>query len=59
MHKIWKENSAHPESENDKGDTIISRKGIANVFCEFYSKLFLPKISLEKKYKTLKTWKQE
>ena len=30
---------AHPESENDKVETITSRKGIAHVFGEFYNKL--------------------
>ena len=39
MHKIWKEKNAHPESENDKGEKITSRKGIANLFGEFHSKL--------------------
>ena len=29
-----------PKVENDKGDTITSREGIANVFGEFYSKLY-------------------
>ena len=40
MHKIWKEKNAYPESENDNGETITSRKGIANVFGELYSKLY-------------------
>ena len=37
MHKIW---TLIPEVKNDKGETITSRKGIANVFAEFHSKLF-------------------
>ena len=42
-----------PKVKNDSGETITSRKGIANVFGE------LPKLSLEKKHKSLKTWKQK
>ena len=38
--KIWTEKNAHPESENDKGETMTYRKGAANVFGKFYSKLF-------------------
>ena len=29
----------NPKVKNEKGETITSRKGIANVFGEFYSKL--------------------
>ena len=32
-----------PKVKNDKGETITSRKGIANVFGEFYSKLYAEK----------------
>ena len=39
MHKFWKR-TLTLEVKNDKGDTIISRKRIANVFGDFYSKLF-------------------
>ena len=28
-----------PKAKNDKGETVTSRKGVANVFGEFYSKL--------------------
>ena len=38
MHQFWKVKNTHPERENDKGETITSRKRIANVFGEFYSK---------------------
>ena len=48
-----------PKVKNDKGETITSRKGIVNVFGEFY----MPKISLES-YQNRKTscerrWKNE
>ena len=40
-----------PKEKNDKGETITSRKGIANVFGEFYSKLY----NLETRMNTEKT----
>ena len=39
MHKIWKKKTLIPKVKDDKGETITSRKGIANVFGEFHSKL--------------------
>ena len=37
-------------------ESVTSRKGMANVN---FTASYMPKISLEKKYKTLKTWQQE
>ena len=35
-----KQRTLIPKVKNDKGETITSRKGIANVVGEFYSKLY-------------------
>ena len=42
-----------PKVKNDKGDTITSGKGIANVFGEFYSKLYADDGTEEKLQNTL------
>ena len=38
-HQICKKKDTHHQDKNGKGEVITSRKGIANVFGEFYSKL--------------------
>ena len=49
-----------PKVKNDKGETIKSHqeKELQMSLVNFAARN-MPKISLEKKYKTLKTWKQE
>ena len=47
-----------PKVKNDEGETITSRKGVANVFGEFCSKFFMLKINSQK-CKTHTTREQE
>ena len=50
--KTERKSTLIPKVKNDTGETITYRKGIANVFGEFYSKLYA---KLEKKHQCLKT----
>ena len=40
MNQISKEESTHHKDKNDKGECVTSRKGIADVFGEFYKRLY-------------------
>ena len=42
-----------PKVKNDKGDTVTSRNGTANIFGEFYSKLYADDGTDEKLQNTL------
>ena len=45
-----------PKVKNDRGETITSRK---RIFGELSTPSCMLKLSLEKKFESLKTWKQE